>query len=128
MGLPKNFNETVNFNKRLESLNDLTFYHFTYDLHFTEKFIEEIYTNEESYNNIENFLGAVKFNGSRTAEGENRVSALTLSEAENKLNKWLGKAIESEMISGFNIKKVKENSFNKELEELGLYHMISDND
>jgi hypothetical protein len=125
MGLPKNFNETVNFNKRLESLNDLTFYHFTYDLHFTEKFIEEIYTNEESYNNIENFLGAVKFNGSRTAEGENRVSALTLSEAENKLSKWLGKAIESEMISGFKIKNVKENSFDEELNDLGLQNIVN---
>ena len=46
MSLPKNFQQTVNLTKRVEALNDLTFYLFDYEVKLTKETIKEIYSND----------------------------------------------------------------------------------
>jgi len=125
MGLPKNFQQTVNLNKRVEALNDLTLYVFTYDLKFTNKLTEEIYTDENLYNSIEDFLGEVKFIGNKRGIGKTRISALDREQADKKLNEWLTKAVENEFITEYEVKEVFEKTFNEELEELGLNNILN---
>lgn len=127
MGLPKNFQQTVNLNKRVEALNDLTFYNFTYKLVFTNKLVEEIYTDESLYNNLEDFLGELKFLGNKIGEGSNRISALDYEQAETKLHEWLNKAIQNDLITEYSIKNVVQKSFNEELEEMGLNNILNYN-
>ena len=127
MGLPKNFQQTVNLNKRVEALNDLTFYNFTYKLVFTNKLVEEIYKDESLYNSLEDFLGELKFLGNKIGEGSNRISALDYEQAESKLHEWLNKAIQNDLITEYSIKDVVQKSFNEELEEMGLNNILNYN-
>ncbi len=47
MALPKNFNQTINFNNRVESLNDLIFYTVEYDYVLTGKKVDDFDTDTE---------------------------------------------------------------------------------
>jgi hypothetical protein len=124
MSLPKNFQETVNLTNRVNALNNLTFYNFTYNIKLTDKFLEEIHVNEELYNKLEDFLGSVRFNGNKTATGETRVSALNKEQSQEKFDAWLTKAVDSGVIDSFEVTDILEKTFNDELNELGLNNFL----
>ena len=92
---------------------------------FTNKLTEEIYTDENLYNSIEDFLGEVKFIGNKRGIGKTRISALDREQADKKLNEWLTKAVENEFITEYEVKEVFEKTFNEELEELGLNNILN---
>lgn len=124
MGLPKNFQQTVNLNKRLKSLNDLTFYFYIYDVVLTSKTINEFYDNNKSFDDLEQHLGEITFLGNKLVTCKNRVSALNKEKADKKLNQWLGNAIEMGLIERYDIIKVKEKTFNEEITEKGLNNIL----
>lgn len=65
MSLPKNFQQTVNLTKRVEALNDLTFYLFDYEVKLTEETIKEIYSKDFDEFEKLSILGEVKFLGNK---------------------------------------------------------------
>ena len=125
MSLPKNFQQTVNLNKRVEALNDLTFYVYSFEVNLTNKIINEVYDNNRSFEDLEEFLGEVSFVGNKIAKCKNRVSALDKEKADKKLNDWLNKAIESEIITGYKVTGVDERTFNEELEDKKLMDILN---
>jgi len=124
MGVPKNFQKTVNLNKRVEALNDLTFYFFEYEVKLTTKIINEVYDNNKSFDDLEQFLGEIKFLGNKKALCKNRISALDSEQAVLKLKEWLNKAIESEIIESFIVKDVVEKTFAEELDDKNLTELL----
>lgn len=125
MGLPKNFQQTVNLTKRVEALNDLIFYFFEYDVILTKKIINEVYDNNKSFEDLEQFLGEIKFIGNGKAACKNRVSALDKEKAHNKLTEWLNKAIDTQIIESFKIKEVTEKTFVEELDDKNLMNLLN---
>ena len=125
MSLPKNFQQTVNLNKRVEALNDLTFYIYSFEVNLTNKIINEVYDNNRSFEDLEEFLGEVSFVGNKIAICKNRVSALDKEKADKKLDDWLNKAIKSEIITGYKITGVDERTFNEELEDKKLMDILN---
>lgn len=125
MSLPKNFQQTVNLNKRVEALNDLTFYVYSFEVNLTNKIINEVYDNNRSFEDLEEFLGEVSFVGNKIAKCKNRVSALDKEKADKKLDDWLNKAIESKIITGYKITGVDERTFNEELEDKKLMDILN---
>jgi hypothetical protein len=119
----------VNLSKRIEALNDLIFYNFTYKVKLTSKIINEIYDSNKSFDDLEQFLGKITLLKNRVAKCENRVSALNREKADEKISEWLGKAIETEIIESYEVTKVEEKTFNQELEEQNLSDfMINERD
>tara|TARA_R110000868_G_scaffold404891_1_gene683578 strand:+ start:1759 stop:2148 length:390 start_codon:yes stop_codon:yes gene_type:complete len=124
MGVPKNFQKTVNLSNRVNALNDLTFYLYEYNVTLTSKIVNEIYDNNKSFGDLEQFLGEMDFIGDKVVKCKNRVSALNRKKADVKLTEWLGKAIDTGIIEDFDIVKVIEKTFNEEVEEQGLTEIL----
>lgn len=125
MGLPKNFQQTVNLNKRVEALNDLTFYVYNFEVKLTNKIVNEVYDNNRSFEELEEFLGEVSFVGNKIAKCRNRVAAIDKNKADKKFSDWLNKAIESEIINSYEIVEVEERTFNEELEDKKLMDILN---
>lgn len=125
MGLPKNYHQTVNLSKRIEALNDLTFFVFNYEVTFSNKIINEIYDNNRSFDDLEQFLGEINFIGNKRAICKNRVSALDREKGFQKINEWLNKAIDSDIIENYVITDIEEKTFNQELEDKGLTDILN---
>lgn len=126
MSLPKNFQQTVNLKKRVDALNELVFYNFTYKIKFTDSFLEEIYKDESTYNSIEENLGKVKFTGNKGGVGENRVYGINQEQANEKITIWLEKAISNNIIENYDIVEVIEKTFAEEIDDMGLSSFLND--
>jgi len=124
MGLPKNFQQTVNLTKRVEALNDLTFYLFEYEVILTDKTIQEVYSDTSINFELLSVLGNVKFLKNKKAECKHRVSSLDREKADNKFNKWITKSIENGLIEKFKVIRVTEKSFADELEDQNLMNIL----
>lgn len=125
MGLPKNFQQTVNLNKRVEALNDLTFFNFKYEIALSKKTINEVYDNNKNFNDLEEFFGEMEFIGNKKAKCTNRVSAINPTIAENKIKEWLDKMVDSEVIERYTIYDVEEKTFKEELEDKKLLDILN---
>lgn len=125
MGLPKNFQQTVNLNKRVEALNDLTFFNFKYEIVLSKKTINEVYDNNKNFNDLEEFFGKMEFIGNKKAKCTNRVSAINPTIAENKIKEWLDKMVDSEVIERYTIYDVEEKTFKEELEDKKLLDILN---
>ena len=93
MGVPKNYQKTVNLNNRIKALNDLNFYTFKYKLNLTEEAITTIYENlgEDILETFEEFIGTITVNKTIHTEnsggeafGEKRFSAVDDKKADEK--------------------------------------------
>jgi hypothetical protein len=125
MGLPKNFQQTVNLNKRVEALNDLIFYSYNYNVRLTSKVVNEIYDNNKSFEELEKNLGEISFLGDKLVNCKNRISALDREKADKKLEEWLNKLTETQIIESYEILEVEEKSFNDEITEKGLLDILN---
>jgi hypothetical protein len=125
MGLPKNFQKTVNLNNRVKALNDLTFYVYEYEVKLTNNTINEVYDNNKSFEDLVEFLGEINFVDNKLARCSNRISALDREKADKKVDEWLTKAIESNIIEGYKIVGVDEKSFTEELEDKKLTDILN---
>ncbi len=125
MSLPKNFQQTVNLTKRVEALNDLTFYLFDYEVKLTEETIKEIYSKDFDEFEKLSILGEVKFLGNKKAECKSRVSALDKEKSEEKFKEIITKAIDFGLIESFKIKSVTEKTFADEIEDKNLTELLN---
>lgn len=125
MGLPKNYQQTVNLTKRVESLNDLFFYEFEYSVTLTKKTINEFYDKNKSFEELEDFLGELNFIGNKKIIGKNRINAFNSEIAEEKLKKWLGKSIDMGIIESYEVLNYSERSFKEELENKNLLDLLN---
>lgn len=125
MGVPKYYQETVNLSKRIEALNDLTFYFFKYEVELSNNIINEIYDNNKNFEDLEQFLGEIEFLGDKKALCKNRVSATNKEQGYKKIEEWLNKAIESKIIKEYTILGVEEKSFLEELEDKKLNDILN---
>lgn len=125
MGLPKNFQQTVNLNKRVEALNNLKFYSYTYKVKLTSKVVNEVYDNNKSFDDLEKYLGEISFLGNKLANCKNKISALDREKADQKLQEWLNKSIETQIIENYEILEVEEKTFKEEITENGLLDIIN---
>lgn len=125
MGLPKNFQQTVNLNKRVEALNNLKFYSYTYKVKLTSKVVNEVYDNNKSFDDLEKYLGEISFLGNKLANCKNKISALNREKADQKLQEWLNKSIETQIIENYEILEVEEKTFKEEITEKGLLDIIN---
>jgi hypothetical protein len=125
MGLPKNYQQTVNLTKRVESLNDLFFYEFEYSITLTKKTINEFYDKNKSFEELEDFLGELNFIGNKKIIGKNRINAFNSEIAEEKLKKWLGKSIDMGIIESYEVLNYSERSFKEELENKNLLDLLN---
>lgn len=125
MGLPKNFQQTVNLNKRVEALNNLKFYSYTYKVKLTSKVVNEVYDNNKSFDDLEKYLGEISFLGNKLANCKNKISALDREKADQKLQEWLNKSIETQVIENYEILEVEEKTFKEEITENGLLDIIN---
>ena len=124
MGLPNNFNKTINLKRRVEALNDLTFYLFEYDVKLTDIVLNEIISGNRSYDDLIIDLGEVHSVRGGNLTCKNRISALTEEQAENKFNEWIGEALKIGVIENYHINRVTKKSFNEELEDKNLMDIL----
>ncbi len=93
MAVPKNFNQTE---KRVESLNDLTFYTVTYEYELTDM---KGLTTEQ--------IEVVH----REITGTKEFSALTDESADDKINEWLESLVVQEILKEYGVVDITSRSF-----------------
>lgn len=111
MALPKNFNQ---LEKRVESLNDLTFYKASYEFEFTEEFKESLKEGDETSQKI-----------SEQINGLHEFSALDDEKAETKLRGYLKSLVENKIITDFDVVDLESMTFGEKIVEKNLDKILS---
>ena len=93
MAVPKNFNQTE---KRVESLNDLTYYTVIYEYELTDM---DSLTTEQ--------IEVVH----REVTGMKEFSALTDESADEKINEWLESLVVQEILNEYGVVSIESQSF-----------------
>ena len=93
MAVPKNFNQTE---KRVESLNDLTYYTVIYEYELTDM---DSLTTEQ--------IEVVH----REVTGIKEFSALTDESADEKINEWLESLVVQEILNEYGVVSIESQSF-----------------
>jgi hypothetical protein len=134
MGVPKNYQQTVNLSNRVKALNDLNFYTFKYKLNLTEEAITTIYKNmgEDILETFEEFIGTITIdkttqteNSDGEAFGEKRFSAVDDEKADEKYQQWLNKAKDIGLVSSYGTISVTKKTFKEELEEKKIMDILN---
>jgi hypothetical protein len=131
MGVPKNYQKTVNLSNRIKALNDLNFYTFKYKLNLTEEAITTIYENlsEDGLETFEEFIGTITvnnlLNNGGEAFGEKKFSALDDEKAEEKYQQWLTKAKDIDLVSSYETISMVKKTFKEELEEKKIMDILN---
>jgi hypothetical protein len=106
MAVPKNYNQTE---KRVESLNELTFYTVTYEYELTEM---ENLTNEQ--------IEVVH----REVTGTKEFSALDDDSATDKIDEWLESLVVQEVLKEYEVVDVASRSFYDKIVDNKLMDII----
>jgi hypothetical protein len=134
MGVPKNYQQTVNLSNRIKALNDLNFYTFKYKLNLTEEAISTIYENlgEDILETFEEFIGTITVNKTIHTEnsggeafGEKRFSAVDDEKADEKYKQWLTKAKDIGLVSSYETISIVKKTFKEELEEKKIMDILN---
>lgn len=105
MALPKNFNQTINFNNRVESLNDLIFYTVEYDYILTGKKVDDF--------DIDTEITGIK-----------EVNALDEEQAKAKIENWFNVLIKNEILDSYNIKSTKFKNLHQTLKDKKILDIL----
>lgn len=134
MGVPKNYQKTVNLSNRIKALNDLNFYTFKYKLNLTEEAITTIYENlgEDILETFEEFIGTITVNKTIHTEnnggeafGEKRFSAVDDEKANEKYQQWLTKAKDIGLVNSYETISIVKKTFKEELEEKKIMDILN---
>ena len=106
MALPKNFNKTVNFNNRIESLNDLIYYSVKYDYVLTGKKVEDYDVEME-------------------ITGFKEMTALDEEQAKAKVKNWFNVLIKNEILESYEIKSTETKNFYETLKDKKLLDLLN---
>lgn len=126
MGLPKNYQQTVNLNKRVEALNDLNFYTFKYKLNLTEETVTTIYENLEKdvVETIEEVIGSITVNKKGEAFGEKTFTSTDDKRVNEKYESWVSKIKEMGLVMDSEIIEITKKTFIEELEDKNLTELL----
>lgn len=124
MGVPKNYNETVNLKKRFEALNELEFHTYTFDVSYTDKYEKLLREAELNGNTMLIDFDVVSSTDKLSKTCVKRFSAVNEEDASRKILIWLQNKIEEEVIVDYKLKGVVSNTFHDELKEKGLLPLI----
>lgn len=124
MALPKNFNETVNFKNRVESLNNLEFFTVKFDLTLTEEYYKKLRESEITGEPINTDLEIISNKDRLTKGSIKKYSALSIDEAKRKFKEWMGSLEEEGIISEYEVLDIESKTFYEELEEKGLLNIL----
>lgn len=108
MSLPKKFNETVNFNNRVKSLNDLIFYTVKYDYKLTGKKVDDFDTDLE-------------------VTGTKEINALDEEQAKAKIDNWFNVLMANGVLESYDIKSTEFRDLHKTLEEKKILDILTFN-
>lgn len=127
MGVPKNYQKTVNLNKRVEALNDLKFYTFKYKLNLTEEAVSTIYENLESdvVETIEEFIGSITLNKDGEAFGEKTFTSIDDKKVNEKYEAWVSKIKEMGLVINSEIIDITKKTFKEELEDKKIIDILN---
>ena len=109
MALPKNFNQN---GKRVESLNNLTYYSVNYDYTLTD--LKGF--NQEQIDVINYEINGVK-----------KFTALDDESADLKINEWFESLVRQNIVESYTINKKETKSFHDKLVESKLLDMLEYN-
>lgn len=98
MALPKNYNQTVNFKNKVESLNDLVYYSVRYDYVLTGKKVEDYDVESE-------------------VTGFKEITALDEEQAKAKIQNWFSVLVKNEILESYEIKKTEIKNFYETLKD-----------
>jgi hypothetical protein len=124
MALPKNFNETVNFKNRVESLNNLEFFTVNFNVTLTEEYYKKLRESEITGESVNSELEIISNQDKLTKGSRKKYSALNIDEAKRKFNEWMESLKEDEIISEYEVLDIDSNTFYEELEEKGLMNLL----
>lgn len=115
MGVPKNFNQ---LEKRVESLNELSYYTIEYDYTFTKKYREELdkFTENEWGDDVDKEMVLAQSG----INGVKEFTALDDDIADKKVNEWLGSLVEQDILKEFNITNVHKQTFYEKIKDKKL--------
>jgi hypothetical protein len=106
MAVPKNFNQ---IDKRVESLNDLTFYRANYEFEYTEQFKKGLEEGDDKCILIE-----------QSVNGVHDFTALDDELADKKINNWLISLVDNKVIEEFEVTDMVSMSFSEKIKEKKL--------
>jgi len=105
MALPKNFNKTVNFNNRVESLNDLIYHSVRYDYVLTGNKLDG-------------------FNIDTEITGFKEISALDEEQAKAKIENWFNVLIKHGILESYTITSSETKNFHETLKDKNLLDIL----
>lgn len=106
MSLPKNFNQTINFKNKVESLNDLIYYSVKYDYVLTGKKVENFDVDTE-------------------VTGIKEITALDEEQAKAKIENWFKVLIKNEVLESYEIKSINIKNFYETLKDKNLLEFLN---
>lgn len=106
MALPKNFNQTVNFKNKVESLNDLVYHSVKYDYVLTGKKVEDYDVDSE-------------------VTGFKEITALDEEQAKAKIENWFGVLIKNGILESYEIKSSETKNFYETLKDKKLLNLLN---
>lgn len=105
MALPKNYNQTVNFKNKVESLNDLVYYSVRYDYVLTGKKVEDYDVESE-------------------VTGFKEITALDEEQAKAKIQNWFSVLVKNEILESYKIKKTEIKNFYETLKDKKILDVL----
>ena len=106
MALPKNYNQTVNFKNKVESLNDLVYYSVRYDYVLTGKQVEDYDVEME-------------------VTGFKEITALDEEQAKAKIQNWFSVLVKNEILESYEIKTTEFKDLYRILEDKKLLDLLN---
>jgi len=106
MALPKNFNQTVNFKNKVESLNDLIYYSVTYDYVLTGKKVDGFDVDTE-------------------VNGFKEMTALDEEQAKDKIENWFNVLVKNQVLESYKIKSTETKNFYETLKDKRLLDLLN---
>lgn len=113
MAVPKNYNQ---LEKRVESLEELTYYEVSYVYEFTDEFKKELETEELGTDQLNEAINGIK-----------KFAALNDDLANKKITEWLDSLTKQGILSDYEITEVKTLTFLEKLREDKLIDILEYN-
>ena len=109
MSLPKKFHETVNFNNKVRSLNELMYFTVEYEFTLTENYKDNLMEG---------------FDPEKEITGTKEFTALTQEQAEDKVTNWFMVLVDKGIIKDYKIMAMYHKSFYGTLKEKELLDLL----
>ena len=124
MGLPKNYNETVNMPKIIESLNGLNFYKVNFIIEVSDDYDNKQRQSEIIGTTMTSDYEVISRLDDRKLSCSKNYSALNDETSLRKITEWLEIKMSNNEIVSYEILSIESNSFYEELDRMGLLNLL----